>query len=81
MASIHSFTVHDDVNKTETPDRIDQQMLELGEWYPKAPQKGSTRITLVLSGSTRAGWRTTINRNLELCVPKLSNPECPEPTP
>ncbi len=77
-AFIQSFTVHDNVNKTEHPDRIDQSTLELGEWFPLAPQKESTRITLELVGSARGGWRTTINRNLELCVPKLDNPDCPE---
>ena len=77
-AFIQKFTVHDDVNKTETPDRIDQTSLELGEWFPQAPQKEKTRVTLELAASIRGGWRTTINRNLELCVPKLDNPKCPE---
>jgi len=77
-AFIQSFTVHDDVNKNERPDRIDKTSLELGEWFTKAPQKELTRITLELAGSVRGGWRTTINRNLELCVPKLDNPDCPE---
>ena len=77
-AFIESFKVHDDVNKTETPDRIDQSSLTLGEWFPKAPQKEKTRITLKLAGSIRNGWRTEINRNLEVCVPKLDNPQCPE---
>lgn len=77
-AFIQLFTVHDDVNKTERPDRIDQVSLELGEWYPKAPEKEATRITLELAGSIRGGWRTTINRTLVLCVPKLDDPECPE---
>jgi len=77
-AFIQSFTVHDDVNKTERPDRIDKTHLEMGEWFPLAPQKEKTRVTLELAGSIRGGWRTTINRNLVLCVPKLDNPECPE---
>jgi len=76
-AFIQSFTVVDDVNKTERPDRIDQPRLEMGEWFPRAPQKEKTRVTLELAGSVRGGWRTTINRDLELCVPKLEKPKCP----
>jgi hypothetical protein len=77
-AFIAEFTVRDDVNKTERPDRVDQEQLILGEWFPKAPQKEKTRVTLELAASVRGGWRTTINRDVELCVPKLDNPKCPE---
>lgn len=78
-AFIHAFTVHDGVNKTEKPDRIDRKKLELGEWFPNAPKKEITKITLELSGSNRDKWRTTINRDIQLCVPKGGIPQCPQP--
>lgn len=74
---ITSFTVQDDVNKTEKPDRVDRESVTLGEWFPRAPQKEKTRIVLELAPSVRDKWRATVTRDIELCVPKLENPKCP----
>jgi hypothetical protein len=74
---LQSFKVHDDVNQTVVPDRIDQTSLEIAFWRPKAPVKETTRVTIVIAPSIRGGIRATLEEDVELCLPKGPVPQCP----
>ena len=74
---IQSFKVHDDVNQEIKHDRIDQTSAEIVLWRAKAPKKEKTKVTIVLAPSVRGGTAITLEEEIELCLPKLDNPQCP----
>ncbi|MFH1328677.1 MAG: hypothetical protein ABIH76_07560 [Candidatus Bathyarchaeota archaeon] len=75
---IQSFEIHGDINQKIKSDRIDQTSAHIGLYRSKAPQKEKTKITINLAPSTRGDKIVTLNEEVELCIPKLDNPKCPE---
>ena len=74
---VKKFGVADGVNHEAAPDRIDQVSVTLSEWFPNAPKKESTEVSLAFSPSIRGGITIQKKKKIELCVPTGRTPRCP----
>ncbi|MDJ0646922.1 MAG: hypothetical protein QNJ57_13145 [Flavobacteriaceae bacterium] len=76
---LQSFTIHDDVNQTIKPDRVDKKRLSIGFFKPNAPLKEKADVTIIYVLSNRGGMPITLKEKVELCLPKGGTPLCPAP--
>jgi hypothetical protein len=73
---ILKFTVHDDVNHSETPARVDQTSVTFGLYRPNAPTMENVKVSLVLTVSNAGNARFEFDETVLLCVPKGAAPAC-----